>query len=45
MVLKRGENVGDRWIRHTDEQEVLEIIVSGTRAQALGADEARGAVA
>jgi len=29
MVLKRGENVGERYIRETTEQEVLEIIVSG----------------
>jgi simple sugar transport system ATP-binding protein len=41
MVLKRGENVGDRHVRHTDEHEVLEIIVSGTREQALTADQAR----
>ncbi|MFO1141575.1 MAG: ATP-binding cassette domain-containing protein [Amaricoccus sp.] len=40
MVLKRGENVGDRWIKHTDEAEVLEIIVSGTRDTALTADQA-----
>jgi simple sugar transport system ATP-binding protein len=40
MVLKRGENVGDRYIRNTDEHEVLEIIVSGTRERALTADEA-----
>jgi simple sugar transport system ATP-binding protein len=31
MVLKRGENVGERRIRETTEQEVLEIIVSGRR--------------
>ena len=31
MVLKRGENVGDRYVKNTDEHEVLEIIVSGTR--------------
>ena len=30
MVLKRGQNVGDRWVSETTEQEVLEIIVSGT---------------
>ena len=42
MVLKRGENVGDRYIETTDEHEVLEIIVSGTRERALAADEARG---
>ena len=41
MVLKRGENVGDRYVKHTDEHEVLEIIVSGTRENALTADEAR----
>ncbi|ESZ09445.1 MULTISPECIES: ATP-binding cassette domain-containing protein [unclassified Mesorhizobium] len=40
MVLKRGENVGDRYIKNTDEHEVLEIIVSGTREHALTADEA-----
>ncbi|HMN84549.1 MAG TPA: ATP-binding cassette domain-containing protein [Bauldia sp.] len=40
MVLKRGENVGDRYIRHTTEQEVLQIIVSGTRETALTADQA-----
>jgi simple sugar transport system ATP-binding protein len=40
MVLKRGENVGDRWISHTDEHEVLQIIVSGTRDNALTADQA-----
>ena len=32
--------VGDRYIRNTDEHEVLEIIVSGTRERALTADEA-----
>jgi simple sugar transport system ATP-binding protein len=30
MVLKRGQNVGERRIADTTEQEVLEIIVSGT---------------
>ncbi|CAH1659896.1 Xylose/arabinose import ATP-binding protein XylG [Hyphomicrobiales bacterium] len=40
MVLKRGENVGDRYIVHTTEREVLELIVSGTRETALTADEA-----
>jgi ribose transport system ATP-binding protein len=30
MVLKRGENVGERPIANSTEQEVLEIIVSGT---------------
>ena len=42
MVLKRGENVGDRRIRETDEHEVLEIIVSGTRTPPRRAGEARG---
>jgi simple sugar transport system ATP-binding protein len=30
MVLKRGENVGERTVADSTEQEVLEIIVSGT---------------
>lgn len=30
MVLKRGQNVGERRIAETTEQEVLEIIISGT---------------
>jgi simple sugar transport system ATP-binding protein len=30
MVLKRGENVGERMVADSSEQEVLEIIVSGT---------------
>jgi simple sugar transport system ATP-binding protein len=40
MVLKRGQNVGDRYIAHTTEREVLELIVSGTPETALTADEA-----
>jgi simple sugar transport system ATP-binding protein len=40
MVLKRGENVGDRYVKHTSEQEVLEMIVSGTREHALTAEQA-----
>ena len=36
MVLKRGENVGERRIVHSSEQEVLEIIVSGTRENHQG---------
>ena len=43
MVLKRGENVGDRYIASTSEQKVLEIIVSGTPETAMTADEARAA--
>src|SRR3954453_14364565 len=40
MVLKRGENVGDRYVRYSNEQEVLGLIVSGTRDTALTADQA-----
>jgi simple sugar transport system ATP-binding protein len=40
MVLKRGENVGDRYVKNATEHEVLGLIVSGTRATALTADEA-----
>jgi simple sugar transport system ATP-binding protein len=40
MVLKRGENVGDRYVKHTNEREVLELIVSGSPETALTADEA-----
>lgn len=40
MVMKRGQNVGDRYIQHTTEQEVLELIVSGTPETALTADQA-----
>lgn len=43
MVLKRGENVGDRYIGHTSEKEVLELIVEGTPETALTADQARAA--
>jgi simple sugar transport system ATP-binding protein len=45
MVLKRGENVGDRYVAHTNEHEVLELIVSGTPETALSADEALAAKA
>src|SRR6185369_2780861 len=40
MVLKRGENVGDRYIKHTNQHDILGLIVSGTRDTALTADEA-----
>lgn len=40
VVLKRGQGVGDRYIRHTNEREVPELIVSGTPETALTADEA-----
>jgi simple sugar transport system ATP-binding protein len=33
MVLKRGENVGERVIKKTTEQEVLQIIVSGVTSK------------
>ena len=42
MVLKRGENVGDRYIKHTTEQEILELMIAGTGQTALSADAARG---
>jgi ribose transport system ATP-binding protein len=34
MILKRGENVGERRIAETNEEEVLELIVQGTREAA-----------
>lgn len=40
MVLKRGENVGDRYIKHTTEKDILELIVSGTPETAMTAAEA-----
>jgi simple sugar transport system ATP-binding protein len=40
MVLKRGENVGDRYVKHTTQQEVLGLIVSGTRETAINSDQA-----
>ena len=40
MVLKRGENVGDRYVKHTNQHDILGLIVSGTRDTALTADEA-----
>ena len=40
MVLKRGENVGDRHIKSTSEEEVLELMITGTRETAKTADEA-----
>jgi simple sugar transport system ATP-binding protein len=40
MVLKRGEKVGDRYIKHTTEKEIQEIIVSGTAETAMNADQA-----
>jgi simple sugar transport system ATP-binding protein len=40
QVLKRGQNVGDRYIRNTNEKEILELIVSGTAETALSAEQA-----
>ena len=40
MVLKRGENVGDRYIKSTTEEEVLQLMIAGTPETAIGADEA-----
>ncbi len=43
MVLKRGEYVGDRYVKDTTERDVLGLIVAGTRATAKGADDVRAA--
>ena len=43
MALKRGENVGDRYISHTTEQEILELMIAGTADNALTADQALAA--
>lgn len=43
MALKRGQNVGDRYIKHTTEQEILELMIAGTAQTALTADEALAA--
>ena len=40
MVLKRGQNVGDRYIKHTTEQEILELMITGTAETARTADQA-----
>ena len=40
MVLKRGENVGERQIKDTTEHEVLGLIVSGRSEKALKAASA-----
>jgi simple sugar transport system ATP-binding protein len=40
MVLKRGQGVGDRFIRHTTERDVLGLIVSGTPETAVTAEQA-----
>jgi simple sugar transport system ATP-binding protein len=41
MVLKRGENVGERVIRNTTEHEVLQIIVSGVKSKTDGGPPAQ----
>jgi simple sugar transport system ATP-binding protein len=41
MVLKRGQNVGDRYIKHTTETAILELMIAGTPETALTADQAR----
>ena len=38
MVLKRGENVGDRYIKQTSEQEILELMITGTAQSAVDAN-------
>jgi simple sugar transport system ATP-binding protein len=40
MVLKRGENVGDRYIKNTSETEILELMITGTHETAVTADQA-----
>jgi simple sugar transport system ATP-binding protein len=40
MVLKRGENVGDRYVKQTDEHQILGLIVTGTKEAATRADGA-----
>jgi simple sugar transport system ATP-binding protein len=40
MALKRGENVGDRFIRNTNEQEVLELMIAGRADTAISAEQA-----
>jgi simple sugar transport system ATP-binding protein len=40
MVLKRGQNVGDRYIKHTSEQEILELMIAGTAETTQTADQA-----
>lgn len=40
MALKRGQNVGDRYVKHTTEQEMLELMIAGTPETGLTADEA-----
>lgn len=40
MALKRGQNVGDRYVKHTDEHELLGLMIAGTAETAVTADEA-----
>jgi simple sugar transport system ATP-binding protein len=39
MVLKRGENVGDRYIKSTTEEEILQLMIAGTRETARTAEQ------
>lgn len=41
VVLKRGQNVGDRYIKHTSEQEILELMITGAPESAKTAEQAR----
>jgi len=43
MALKRGQNVGDRYVKRTTEPEILELMIAGTAQSALTADEALAA--
>jgi simple sugar transport system ATP-binding protein len=43
MVLKRGENVGDRYVRQTTEADILELMIAGAPETAITADEALAA--
>lgn len=40
MILKRGENVGDRYIKSTTEEEILHLMIAGTRENARTATDA-----
>ncbi len=40
MVLKRGQNVGDRYIKETTETEILELMITGTAETAMTAGQA-----
>lgn len=44
MALKRGQNVGDRYVKNTTEQEILELMITGTAETALTAEQAQDRV-